>query len=120
VSSDSSDSGGSGVVVAWLVAGNDGVLRRIMALSRWRRANPVLTLAVLQAFFSELPDVRQAYAQEAKGIHCAVGTGSCGNWLELGGYKTSCKIFRDATLMRGALMSLTPCLPKEPTRSVRR
>ena len=83
-----------------------------MALSRWRRANPVLTLAVLQAFFSELPDVRQAYAQEAKGIHCAVGTGSCGNWLELGGYKTSCKIFRDATLMRAALMSLTPCLPK--------
>ena len=34
---------------------------------------------------------------QAAGIHCAVGTGSCGNWLELGGYKTLCK---SGTLVR--------------------
>lgn len=54
-------------------------------------ANPFFALVLLQVFFLDLPDVKRADAQAVKGIHCAVGTGSCGNWLELGGYKTSCK-----------------------------
>jgi len=59
------------------------------------RAYHCLSVVLLQAFFFlELhPGEKLACAQEAKGIHCAVGTGSCGNWLELGGYKTSCKCF---------------------------
>jgi len=49
-------------------------------------------VALLLLVFCELaPHAKYAGAQEVAGIHCAVGTGSCGNWLELGGYKTSCE-----------------------------
>jgi hypothetical protein len=53
--------------------------------------NSVATALLLLVFCELAPHAKYAGAQEVAGIHCAVGTGSCGNWLELGGYKTSCE-----------------------------
>jgi hypothetical protein len=55
--------------------------------------NGVSAALILLVLVELAPHAKYARAQPAAvGIHCAIGTGSCGNWLELGGYKTSCTL----------------------------
>ena len=54
--------------------------------------NSVSAALILLVLVELAPHAKYARAQTAVGIHCAIGTGSCGNWLELGGYKTSCEL----------------------------
>ena len=66
------------------------------AESRMRRQGSVTARRsigfALLIFLDHALHNQYAQAQSQAGIHCAVGTGSCGNWLELGGYKTSCEL----------------------------
>ena len=58
-----------------------------MTLQRHRSLGIQFLSAVALRFVLYEPS--HVNAQSAPQLHCAVGTGSCGNWLELGGYETS-------------------------------